>query len=199
MNAVPSVWVAKFCARFGKQGYQMSRVGKSPIQIPAGVKITLNGNTVQAEGPKGKLSYTVHERISIVREGDVLTVTRPSDAKTDRALHGTSRAMLFNIINGVSKGWVKELEIRGVGYRGEQKGKSLNLVLGFSHPVVFDPPEGIILKMDGNLKIVVEGVDRQAVGQVAATIRGFRPPEPYKGKGIRYADEVVIQKEVKKS
>ena len=177
----------------------MSRVGKSPIQVPAGVKVTVNGNTVHAEGPKGKLAYTVHERISIAREGDVLTVIRPSDSKTDRSLHGTSRSMLFNTITGVSKGWVKELEIRGVGYRGEQKGKSLNLVLGFSHPVVFNPPEGIVLKMDGNLKIVVEGVDRQVVGQVAAAIRGFRPPEPYKGKGIRYADEVVIQKEVKKS
>ncbi len=177
----------------------MSRVGKSPIQLPAGVKITLNGNTVQAEGPKGKLSFTVHERISVVREGDVLTVTRPSDSKTDKALHGTSRAMLSNTIIGVSKGWVKELEIRGVGYRGEQKGKALNLVLGFSHPVVFNPPEGITLKMDGNVKIVVEGVDRQLVGQVAADIRGFRPPEPYKGKGVRYVDEVVIQKEVKKT
>jgi len=177
----------------------MSRVGKSPIQLPAGVKVTLNGNTVQAEGPKGKLSFTVHERISVVREGDVLTVTRPSDSKTDKALHGTSRAMLSNTIIGVSKGWVKELEIRGVGYRGEQKGKALNLVLGFSHPVVFNPPEGITLKMDGNVKIIVEGVDRQLVGQVAADIRGFRPPEPYKGKGVRYVDEVVIQKEVKKT
>ena len=172
----------------------MSRVGKSPIQVPAGVKVTVNGNTVHAEGPKGKLAYTVHERISIAREGDVLTVTRPSDSKTDRSLHGTSRSMLFNTITGVSKGWVKELEIRGVGYRGEQKGKSLNLVLGFSHPVVFNPPEGIILKMDGNLKIVVEGVDRQVVGQVAAAIRGFRPPEPYKGKGIRYRGEHVARK-----
>jgi large subunit ribosomal protein L6 len=177
----------------------MSRVGKSPIQLPAGVKVTLNGNTVLAEGPKGKLSFTVHERIAVALEGDVLTVSRPSEAKTDKALHGTSRAMLFNTINGVSKGWVKELEIRGVGYRGEQKGTALNLVLGFSHPVVFTPPAGITLKMDGNVKIIVEGVDRQMVGQVAATIRGFRPPEPYKGKGVRYANEVVIQKEVKKT
>jgi len=177
----------------------MSRVGKSPIQLPAGVKVTLNGNTVQAEGPKGKLSFTVHERISVSREGDVLTVTRPSDSKTDKALHGTSRAMLSNTIIGVSKGWVKELEIRGVGYRGEQKGKALNLVLGFSHPVVFNPPEGITLKMDGNVKIIVEGVDRQLVGQVAADIRGFRPPEPYKGKGVRYSGENVIIKEAKKA
>jgi large subunit ribosomal protein L6 len=177
----------------------MSRVGKSPVQVPAGVKVTLDGRTVHAEGPKGKLSYTVHDRISVAKEGDVVTLSRGSESKLDKALHGTSRAMVFNVIHGVSKGWVKELEIRGVGYRGEQKGKSLNLVLGFSHPVVYNPPAGINLKMDGNVKIVVEGVDRQLVGQVAATLRGFRPPEPYKGKGVRYANEVVIQKEVKKT
>jgi large subunit ribosomal protein L6 len=171
----------------------MSRVGKSPINVPAGVKISIQGQTVNAEGPKGKLSYTVHERISIVKEGDVITLTRPTESKTDKALHGTSRAMLSNVINGVSKGWTKELEIRGVGYRGEQKGAAVNLLLGFSHPVVYTPPKGITVKMDGNVKIVVEGVDRQQVGQVAATLRGFRPPEPYKGK------EVVIQKEVKKT
>jgi large subunit ribosomal protein L6 len=177
----------------------MSRVGKSPIQVPAGVKVSITGHTVQAEGPKGKLSFTVHERVSVAKEGDVITLSRGSESKQDKALHGTSRAMVFNVIHGVSKGWVKELEIRGVGYRGEQKGKSLNLVLGFSHPVVYNPPAGINLKMDGNVKIVVEGVDRQLVGQVAATLRGFRPPEPYKGKGVRYLNEVVIQKEVKKT
>jgi large subunit ribosomal protein L6 len=177
----------------------MSRVGKSPIQVPAGVKLNIQGHTIQAEGPKGKLSYTVHERISVVKDGDVLNFTRPSDSKTDKSLHGTSRAQVANLVTGVSKGWTRELEIRGVGYRGEQKGKGLNLVLGFSHPVVFEPPAGITLKMDGNVKIVIEGADRQLVGQVAATIRGFRPPEPYKGKGVRYSDEVVIQKEVKKT
>lgn len=177
----------------------MSRVGKSPIKVPAGVKVTVSGRTVNAEGPKGKLSFTLHERIGIKQEGDVVTLTRPSESKTDKSLHGTSRAQVYNIIHGVSKGWTKELEIRGVGYRGEQKGKNLNLVLGFSHPVVYEPPAGINVKMDGNVKIVVEGVDRQLVGQVAAIIRGYRPPEPYKGKGVRYADEVVIQKEVKKT
>ncbi len=177
----------------------MSRVGKSPINVPAGVKVSIQGQTIQAEGPKGKHSYTVHERIAIAKEGDVITLQRKSESKTDRALHGTSRAMVFNVIHGVSKGWTKELEIRGVGYRGEQKGQSINLLLGFSHPVVFTPPKGIAVKMDGNLKIVVEGVDRQMVGQVAATLRGYRPPEPYKGKGVRYVNEVVIQKEVKKT
>jgi large subunit ribosomal protein L6 len=177
----------------------MSRVGKSPIKIPAGVKINVQGKIVQAEGPKGKLSCTVHERIAIEKDGDTLTLTRSSDSKTDKALHGTSRAVLSNVVIGVSKGWTKELEIRGVGYRGEQKGKSVNLLLGFSHPIVYNPPAGITVKVDGNVKLIVEGADRQQVGQVAATLRGFKPPEPYKGKGVRYANEQVIQKEVKKT
>lgn len=177
----------------------MSRVGKNPVKIPTGVKVNLQGQTVQAEGPKGKLSYTVHERIAVKKEGDVLQLVRPSESKTDKALHGTSRALVNNVIMGVSKGWTQELEIRGVGYRGEQKGKALNLILGFSHPILFTPPPGITVKMDGNVKIVVEGVDRQVVGQVSAALRGFKPPEPYKGKGVRYMNEQVIQKEVKKT
>ena len=177
----------------------MSRVGKSPVKIPSGVKVSVKGKFVQAEGPKGKLSCTVHERIDIVQEGDVITLKRGSESKTDKALHGTSRAILNNVIVGVSKGWTRELEIKGVGYRGEQKGKAVNLVLGYSHPILYTPPAGVNVKMDGNLKILVEGVDRQQVGQVAATLRGFKPPEPYKGKGVRYSDEVVIQKEVKKT
>ena len=177
----------------------MSRVGKSPVAIPAGVKVNVKGKLVQAEGPKGKLSCTVHERIDIEQSTDVIVLKRTSESKTDKALHGTSRAILNNVIVGVSKGWTRELEIRGVGYRGEQKGKAVNLILGYSHPILFTPPAGITVKMDGNLKILVEGVDRQQVGQVAATLRGFKPPEPYKGKGVRYSDEVVIQKEVKKT
>jgi large subunit ribosomal protein L6 len=177
----------------------MSRVGKAPVKIPTGVKVNIQGRTVQAEGPKGKLSFTLHERISLAKEGDVLVLTRPSESQGDKALHGTSRALVNNVVTGVSKGWTRELEIRGVGYRGEQKGKSVNLLLGFSHPILFNPPAGITVKMDGNVKIVVEGVDRQQVGQVAATLRGFRPPEPYKGKGVRYFNEQVIQKEVKKT
>lgn len=177
----------------------MSRVGKNPIKIPTGVKISISGNTVNVEGPKGKLSYTFHERVKIKKEGEELFFERASDAKTDKALHGTSRALLNNMVTGVSKGFTKELEIRGVGYRGEQKGKAVNLLLGYSHPIVYTPPAGIEVKMDGNVKVVVAGVDRQVVGQVAATIRGFKPPEPYKGKGVRYLNEVVVQKEVKKS
>jgi len=177
----------------------MSRVGKSPVKIPAGVKFTISGQVVNIEGPKGKLSLTIHERIKVQKEEDTLVLVRESDSGTDKALHGTSRANLNNAVTGVSKGFSKELEIRGVGYRGEQKGKAVNLLLGFSHPIVYTPPVGVNVKMDGNVKVVVEGIDRQAVGQVAATIRGFKPPEPYKGKGVRYMNEVVIQKEVKKS
>ena len=177
----------------------MSRIGKAPVQIPAGVKVNVQGKTVQAEGPKGRLAYTLHERIAVAKEGDALVLRRASDSKTDKALHGTSRALLNNMVTGVTKGFTKELEIRGVGYRGEQKGKSVSLLLGYSHPIEFPPPAGVTVKMDGNVKLTVEGIDRQQVGQVAATIRGFKPPEPYKGKGVRYLDEQVIQKEVKKS
>jgi large subunit ribosomal protein L6 len=177
----------------------MSRVGKSPVKIPSGVKINVSGQTVNVEGPKGKLALTIHERIKIEKEADAIVLVRQSESGTDKALHGTSRANLNNAVTGVSKGFTKELEIRGVGYRGEQKGKAVNLLLGFSHPIMYTPPAGVNVKMDGNVKVVVEGIDRQAVGQVAATIRGFKPPEPYKGKGVRYLNEVVIQKEVKKS
>jgi len=177
----------------------MSRVGKSPVKIPTGVKINISGTTVNVEGPKGKLAYTFHENIKIEKQEDAVVFIRPSDSKTDKALHGTSRALLNNMVTGVTKGFKKELEIRGVGYRGEQKGKSVSLLLGYSHPIQFDPPAGITVKVDGNVKLVVEGIDRQVVGQVAATIRGFKPPEPYKGKGVRYMDEVVVQKEVKKT
>jgi large subunit ribosomal protein L6 len=173
----------------------MSRVGKAIINIPAGVKFNITGQAVHVEGPKGKLDFVVHEKITIERTGEEVSLKRSSDAKTERALHGTSRAVLQNMVTGVTKG----LEIRGVGFRGEQKGKDINLLLGFSHPVIFVPPAGVNVKMEGNVKIIVEGIDKQKVGQVAATIRGYRPPEPYKGKGVRYFGEVVRQKEVKKS
>lgn len=177
----------------------MSRVGKALIKLPAGVKLLVNGQTVTVEGPKGKLVFVMHEGISLENQEGVVTVKRPSDAKTDRALHGTTRAVINNMVTGVTKGFQKELEIRGVGYRGEQKGKAVSLLLGYSHPILFTPPTGVNVKMDGNVKVTVDGIDRQAVGQVAATIRGFKPPEPYKGKGVRYFGEVVVQKEVKKT
>jgi large subunit ribosomal protein L6 len=177
----------------------MSRVGKSPVKISQGVKININGQSVNVEGPKGKLAYTFHENIKIEKKDDVVVLTRSSDSKTDKALHGTSRALLNNMVTGVTTGFKKELEIRGVGYRGEQKGKNVSLLLGYSHPIEFHPPAGVSVKVEGNVKLIVEGIDRQVVGQVAATIRGFKPPEPYKGKGVRYSDEVVVQKEVKKT
>ena len=177
----------------------MSRVGKAEIKLPAGVKIKLDGRLVQVEGPKGKLSHKLHPRIKMEQQDDVITFVRPTEQPKDKALHGTTRAVVNNLVVGVSNGFTKSLIIKGVGYRGEQKGKSINLLLGYSHPILFTPPDGIDVKMNGNDKIDVSGIDKQAVGQVAAEIRGFRSPEPYKGKGIRYSDEQVIQKEVKKA
>lgn len=177
----------------------MSRVGKNPIVIPKGVKVDIQGQTVTVEGPKGKLSHDVHEVLSIQLDGETMLVKRPNDQKFSRAIHGTTRAILANLVIGVSEGYRKELEIVGVGYRVEQKGKDLNLVLGFSHPVVYEAPEGITLKADGQLKIIIEGNDKQKVGQTAAEIRKYRRPEPYKGKGIRYAGEVVRRKQGKKT
>ena len=177
----------------------MSRVGKAEIKIPSGVKVNIQGQAISVEGPKGKLSHTVHREIQFKLEGDVLTFQRPSDQPEHRSLHGTSRAITANMVHGVSEGFTKELDIIGVGYRGEQKGKGVNFLLGYSHPIYFEPPEGITLKMEGATKAVVSGASKQQVGEVAAKIRGFRSPEPYKGKGVRYSNEHVRRKEVKKS
>ncbi|HSQ42104.1 MAG TPA: 50S ribosomal protein L6 [Fibrobacteraceae bacterium] len=177
----------------------MSRVGKKPIEIPKGVKVSINGKTVNVEGPKGKLSHTVHEILDIKKEGETIVITRPDDLKFTRAIHGTTRALVANLCKGVGEGYKKTLEIVGVGYRVEQQGKDLNLVLGYSHPVIYKAPEGISLKADGQLKIIIEGVDKQKVGQAAAEIRKFRRPEPYKGKGIRYEGESVRRKQGKKT
>lgn len=177
----------------------MSRVGKKPIEIPKGVKVSINGKTVNVEGPKGKLSHTVHELLEVKQEGAALEISRPDDLKFSRAIHGTTRALVANLFQGVSEGYKKTLEIVGVGYRVEQKGKDLNLVLGFSHPVLYKAPDGVSLKADGLLKIVIEGIDKQKVGQAAAEIRKYRRPEPYKGKGIRYEGESVRRKQGKKT
>jgi len=177
----------------------MSRVGKKPIEIPKGVKVSLIGKTVNVEGPKGKLSHVVHELLEIKQEGNSLEISRPDDQKFSRAIHGTTRAIVANLFKGVSEGYKKTLEIVGVGYRVEQKGKDLNLVLGFSHPVIYKAPDGVSLKADGLLKIVIEGIDKQKVGQAAAEIRKYRRPEPYKGKGIRYEGEAVRRKQGKKT
>lgn len=173
----------------------MSRVGKKPITVPAGVQVKVDGTTVHVKGPKGELTRTFAPEIGIELNGQVLNLTRVSDARQVRALHGTTRAVLSNMITGVSTGFQKVLHVEGVGYRAEMKGKQLSLALGFSHPVIIDPPVGITFSSDDKTKtITISGYDKEQVGQVAANVRGWRPPEPYKGKGLRYAGEVVRRK-----
>ncbi|NLT26074.1 MAG: 50S ribosomal protein L6 [Microbacteriaceae bacterium] len=171
----------------------MSRIGRLPIEIPAGVDVKVDGAEVTVKGPKGELKLTVAAPIEAkVEDGQVL-VTRPDDERESRSLHGLTRTLIFNNIIGVTEGYSKGLEVVGTGYRVAAKGRGLEFALGFSHPVAFDPPEGIQFKVEG-AKITVEGIDKQLVGEVAANIRKIRPPEPYKGKGIRYAGEQVRRK-----
>ena len=172
----------------------MSRIGKKPIPVPAGVDVTIDGTNVTVKGPKGELSKSFYEYLTISREGDEIVVTRPDDSRTSRAMHGLSRTLIHNMVVGVSTGFSKRLELQGVGYRVALKGKNLELSLGFSHPVIVEPEEGISFEVPDNTHIVVNGIDNQRVGQVAADIRAHRPPEPYKGKGIRYEGEVVRRK-----
>jgi large subunit ribosomal protein L6 len=173
----------------------MSRIGKQPITIPSGVEVTLDGSHVTVKGPKGTLEHDAPEDISISREGDELIVTRPDDERTHRSLHGLTRSLVANMVQGVSEGFTKELEIVGVGYRAAAAGpRRVDLQLGFSHPVAFDAPEGVEFEVPSPTRITVRGYDKQLVGQVAADIRKIRKPEPYKGKGIRYADERVLRK-----
>jgi len=168
----------------------MSRIGKKPIEIPNGVDVQITeGNLVKVKGPKGELSNTFHPELKIIKEDSVIKVERPNDESFMRAIHGTTRALLANMIKGVTEGFTVELEIVGIGYRAAMKGKALELQLGYSHPVVYEPPEGIKIEVEGNTTIKVSGIDKQLVGQVAAEIREFRKPDPYKGKGIRYKDE----------
>jgi large subunit ribosomal protein L6 len=172
----------------------MSRIGKKPIEIPAGVKVTLDGGVCVVEGPKGKLSQDIHSNSEVAVEGNTITVSRKDETKLSRSVHGLVRTLVSNMVEGVTKGFEKKLEIQGVGYRAALKGKDLDLSLGFSHPVVVSPPEGIEFAMEGNTNIIVKGIDKQLVGQTAANIRKIRQPEPYKGKGIRYAGEKIIRK-----
>jgi len=172
----------------------MSRIGKLPVAIPAGVKISLDGNTMTVVGPKGTLTQDLHERMTIAVETDQINVTRPSDSKDDSALHGLTRALINNMVIGVTAGFQKDLEINGVGYRAEISGKQLTLSLGYSHPVVYALPEGITVEVEKQTKLSVKGIDKQLVGSAAAKIRSFRKPEPYKGKGIKYADEHIVRK-----
>lgn len=172
----------------------MSRIGRKPVTLPKGVTAQIMEGSVKVTGPKGELSMSVVPSITISADGPVLTVTRASDTKPDKAFHGMTRALLANMVKGVSEGFKKDLEIIGVGWRAQMQGRKLILNLGFSHPVEYDPPQGIEITTDGPTKISVQGIDRQVVGQVASEIREYRPPEPYKGKGIRYVGEYVIRK-----
>ena len=172
----------------------MSRIGKMPITVPAGVEIAIaEGNVVTVKGPKGTLTNTFHADMILSVEGNVLTVSRPSDEAQHRALHGLTRTLIANMVEGVEKGYSKELEVNGVGYRAEKKGNQLVMRLGYSHEVIMDEIPGISVAVDGN-KITVSGIDKQVVGQFAAEVRGKRPPEPYKGKGIKYSTEVIRRK-----
>ena len=172
----------------------MSRIGRKPISLPKGVEIMIDGSLISVKGSKGTLEMQVMPQINVSQEDANLIVTRQSEIKTVRAAHGMTRAILNNMVTGVNSGFEKVLEIVGVGYRAQMQGKNLVLSLGFSHPVELAPPEGIEFTCESPIKIVVRGIDRQLVGQVAANIRKYRPPEPYKGKGIRYSGEYVIRK-----
>ena len=174
----------------------MSRIGRAPIAIPAGVEVVVDGSTVTVKGAKGTLTRTMNSNITITKDGDTITVTRPNDQKENRSLHGLTRTLIANMIEGVANGYKKELEINGIGYRAEVKGKDLVMKIGFSHDVIMEAPEGITVEVNGN-KVTVSGADKQKVGQFAAEIREKRPPEPYKGKGIKYVDEYIRRKEGK--
>jgi len=172
----------------------MSRIGRMPVTVPKGVDVTINGRQVTVKGPKGELSMVLAEPIEIAQNDGVLTVTRPSDDGPVRALHGLSRSLVANMVTGVTEGYRKTLEIVGVGYRVQAKGNGVEFSLGYSHPVPVTPPDGVTLRVETPTRLVVEGIDKQQVGEVAANIRKLRKPDPYKGKGVRYAGEQVRRK-----
>jgi large subunit ribosomal protein L6 len=173
----------------------MSRIGKMPITLAAGVDVTVaDGNLVTVKGPKGTLTRKFHGDMNIAKDGAVITVTRPTDNKEHRALHGLTRTLLANMVEGVSNGFSKELEINGVGYKAALQGKQLVLNLGYSHPINVDTPDGITFEVPSPLKVIIKGADKQQVGQIASEIRGYRPPEPYLGKGVKYVDEKIRRK-----
>jgi large subunit ribosomal protein L6 len=172
----------------------MSRIGRLPITVPAGVDVTLDGSAITVKGPKGTLARTLNDRISVVREDDRLVVSRPSEDKTSKSLHGLTRTLVNNMVVGVTTGYRKPLEITGVGYRAVLNGTKLTLSLGYSHPIEIDPPAGISFEVESPTKLAVVGIDKELVGQVAAEVRAKRKPEPYKGKGVRYAGEVIRRK-----
>jgi large subunit ribosomal protein L6 len=172
----------------------MSRIGKAPITVPSGVDVTISGRTISVKGSKGSLSREIPGDIQVSKEDNVITVSRPSDDRTNRSLHGLTRTLINNMVVGVTDGFVKELEIVGVGYRAEAQGQNLRLALGFSHPVIVPAPAGISFEIPAQTRVIVKGIDKELVGQVAADIRSIRSPEPYKGKGVRYVNERIIRK-----
>lgn len=172
----------------------MSRIGKKPIAVPAGVEVKLEGHTITVKGPKGTLSRTLNQEMEIKMEGGEILVSRPNDNIKERSLHGLTRTLINNMVVGVTQGFEKKLEIQGVGYNAQMQGKNLKLSLGFSHPVIVEPPEGITISTPSSVVILVSGADKEKVGMVAAEIRHWREPEPYKGKGIRYSGEYVRRK-----
>jgi large subunit ribosomal protein L6 len=172
----------------------MSRIGRKPVTVPKGVTLQLDGNNVAVKGPRGELRRTLHPDMQIALDKDQFTVARPSEEKRHKALHGLTRTLVQNMVEGVSKGFTKTLEIQGVGYKAEAKPYGVNLVVGYSHPVKYEAPKGIKISVDNNTLVKIEGADKELVGQVAAELRSVRPPEPYKGKGIRYQGEHVRRK-----
>ena len=172
----------------------MSRIGKNPIEIPAGVDVTIDGQNVTVKGPKGELSLTVSEPISVAKEDNSIVVTRPNDERRNRALHGLNRSLVANLVTGVTQGYTTKMEIFGVGYRVAAKGRDLEFALGYSHPVPIEAPEGITFAVESPTKFSVSGIDKQQVGQISANIRRLRRPDPYKGKGIRYEGEQIRRK-----
>lgn len=176
----------------------MSRIAKKPISVPSGVEITLDGQSVTVKGPKGVLEHRIHDTVEVVREDDALSCNAREGAENGLALAGTTRAVINNMVVGVSEGFERRLQLVGVGYRAQMQGGAVNLSLGYSHPVKFEAPEGVTIETPSQTEIVVRGVDKQKVGQAAAVIRAFRPPEPYKGKGVKYDDELIQRKEAKK-
>jgi large subunit ribosomal protein L6 len=175
-----------------------SRIAKQPVDIVKGVSVELRDGTVAVKGPKGNLSMDLNSEVRVAQEGEQILVTAASGSRFANAISGTTRALIQNMVTGVSDGFERKLELVGVGYRAQAQGNKLNLTLGYSHPVVYDVPEGIAVETPSQTEILVRGIDRQKVGQVAAELREFRPPEPYKGKGVRYADERIVLKEAKK-
>lgn len=176
----------------------MSRVAKNPIELPKGVDVTINGQIVTVKGAKGSMSFDVPNNVSVAKEGSEIKVGALDEQTASNALAGTTRAVLNNIVTGVSIGFERKLQLVGVGYRAQSQGRKLNLSLGYSHPIEYDLPEGVTAETPTQTEVLIKGIDRQLVGQVASEIRGFRPPEPYKGKGVRYSDETVRRKETKK-